>query len=99
MPDHNAFTYTGRQLDCIAFPIGGIGTSCFSLSGRGGLVDWEIFHPPNKLRLLPNTFFLLWKRYRGGPTDARLLQSQPAPYYMGASGGGHTLQPSRLGRP
>src|SRR5260221_151772 len=87
MPDHNAFTYTGRRLDCIAFPIGGIGTSCFSLSGRGALVDWEIFHRPNKLSLLPNTFFSIWTRSSDGTTEARILQSWPAPSYMGEIGG------------
>ncbi|HVO43417.1 MAG TPA: GH116 family glycosyl-hydrolase [Aggregatilineales bacterium] len=85
MPDQT--TYTDRRLDCIAFPIGGIGTGCFSLSGRGALVDWEIFHRPNKLSLLPNTFFSIWTRASDGSTDARLLQSWPAPPYMGEIGG------------
>jgi uncharacterized protein (DUF608 family) len=87
MPDHTAYTYTGRRLDCVAFPIGGIGTGCFSLSGRGALVDWEIFHRPNKLSLLPNTFFSIWTRAGDGTTDARILQSWPAPPYMGEIGG------------
>jgi non-lysosomal glucosylceramidase len=87
MPEQNTFTYTGRRLDCIAFPIGGIGTGCFSLSGRGAFVDWEIFHRPNKLSLLPNTFFSIWTRTSDGATDARVLQSWPAPPYMGEIGG------------
>jgi uncharacterized protein (DUF608 family) len=87
MPEQNTFTYTGRRLDCIAFPIGGVGTGCFSLSGRGALVDWEIFHRPNKLSLLPNTFFSIWTRTSDGATDARVLQSWPAPPYMGEIGG------------
>ena len=32
----------------IALPIGGIGTGTVSLSGRGGLVDWEIMNRPGK---------------------------------------------------
>lgn len=70
-------TYSGSQLRTIAFPIGGIGTGCFSLSGRGALVDWEIFHRPNKSCLLPNTFFSIWTRTERGDTDARVLQSWP----------------------
>ncbi len=70
-------TYSGSQLRTIALPIGGIGTGCVSLSGNGALVDWEIFHRPNKGCLLPNTFFSIWTRNAGGKTDARVLQTLP----------------------
>lgn len=69
--------YSNAQLRTIAFPIGGIGTGCFSLSGRGALVDWEIFHRPNKSCLLPNTFFSIWTRTARGAVDARVLESWP----------------------
>ena len=39
--------YSGRNLDLISFPLGGIGTGSIGLSGRGGLVDCEIFNRPN----------------------------------------------------
>jgi non-lysosomal glucosylceramidase len=71
------FTYTGPNLRTIAFPVGGIGTGCFSINGQGGLVDWEIFHRPNKLSLLPHTFFSIWTRTQDGATDARVLESWP----------------------
>ncbi len=83
----NPYTYTGSKLRAVAFPIGGIGTGCFSLSGRGELVDWEIFHRPNKMSLLPNTFFSIWTRTAGGATDARVLQKWPDPPFIGEVGG------------
>ena len=33
--------FTGRQLDEIAFPLGGIGTGCISLGSWGQLRDWD----------------------------------------------------------
>ena len=41
-------TYEGAFLDRVKMPLGGIGTGTISLSGRGGLVDWEIFNEPSK---------------------------------------------------
>lgn len=52
-------TYTGRNLDEIAFPLGGIGTGSVSLGGWGQLRDWEIQNRPAKGRTLPNSFFTL----------------------------------------
>lgn len=69
--------YRGTQRRTLAFPLGGIGTGCVSLGGNGSLVDWEIFHRPNKGCLLPNTFFSLWTRTADGKIDARVLQSLP----------------------
>src|SRR5579863_10006256 len=40
--------YSGRQLQMIAFPLGGVGAGSISLGGRGQLRDWEIFNRPNK---------------------------------------------------
>lgn len=42
------FTYAGRQLDHISFPLGGIGTGSIGFSGAGRLIDWEIFNRPAK---------------------------------------------------
>ena len=44
-------SYTGRNLDEIAFPLGGIGTGSISLGGWGQLRDWEIRNRPAKQRL------------------------------------------------
>lgn len=42
------FTYTGRKLDRVSFPLGGIGTGSIGFSGGGRLIDWEIFNRPAK---------------------------------------------------
>lgn len=64
------YTYSGGNLREIAFPLGGIGTGCVSLDGRGGLRDWEIFGRPNKGLLLQYTWPLLWYRQNGGKARA-----------------------------
>src|ERR1700745_3754343 len=43
-------TFSGRQLEMVAFPLGGIGTGSISLGGRGQLRDWEIYNRPDKGR-------------------------------------------------
>ena len=78
--------YEGEHLREIAFPLGGIGTGCVSLSGRGGLVDWEIFNRPNKGCLLPYAFFAIWAQPQGGPPVTRVLQGPPEPPFSGAGG-------------
>jgi len=51
--------YSGEKLNQIAFPVGGIGTGTISLSGRGELIDWEIFNRPNKGSANEFSFFTL----------------------------------------
>lgn len=68
--DLEPYTYRGPNLREIAFPLGGIGTGCVSLDGRGGLRDWEIFNRPNKGLLLTHTFPVLWYRPEGGEAKA-----------------------------
>lgn len=41
-------TYKGAALRQVKMPLGGIGTGTISLSGRGSLVDWEIWNRPAK---------------------------------------------------
>lgn len=41
-------SYDGQCLEKIKMPLGGLGTGTISLTGRGGLVDWEIFNEPSK---------------------------------------------------
>ena len=66
-------SYEGDHLSEIAFPLGGIGTGCVSLSGLGELVDWEIFNRPNKGTRLPYTFVSLWVQPEGGEALALKL--------------------------
>lgn len=75
--------YRGEQLNEIAFPLGGIGTGCVSLNGRGALVDWEIFNRPNKGTILPYAFVALWAQAEGRPAVTRVLQAPPRPPFTG----------------
>lgn len=40
--------YSGKALEEISFPLGGIGTGSVGLAGNGRLMDWEIFNKPKK---------------------------------------------------
>jgi len=81
--------YEGERLREIAFPLGGLGTGCVSLSGRGELVDWEIFNRPNKGFTLPYSFFILWAKAEGQAPLIRVLQAPPVPPFSGQGGGGY----------
>ncbi len=78
--------YRDRQLDEIAFPLGGIGTGCISLGGWGRIRDWEIFNSPNK-GFAPNIcFFALHAREEGKDPVSRILRGPQQGSY---SGNGH----------
>ena len=66
--------YSGRQLDQIAFPLGGIGTGSISLGGWGQLRDFEIFNRPHKGLMFEYTFFTLHTRSADGSSVTRVLQ-------------------------
>jgi non-lysosomal glucosylceramidase len=77
------FEYSGDFLKEVAFPLGGIGTGCISLSGYGALVDWEIFNRPNK-GYQPNfTFLSLWAQPEGGAPVFRILEGRIPPHFQG----------------
>jgi non-lysosomal glucosylceramidase len=77
-------TYTGRHLEAIAMPLGGIGTGTVSLSGRGSLVDWEVVNrsaigwvPAFKLMeptMTTAPFFLVYARPADKPPTTLLLE-------------------------
>lgn len=80
-------TYEGRNLEKVKMPLGGIGTGTISISGRGGLVDWEIFNEPAKgfvpatsYRWPPifNPSFVLRCETSDGVRRARLLEGPVA---------------------
>jgi non-lysosomal glucosylceramidase len=76
-------TFQGDYLKQIAFPMGGIGTGCISLSGTGALVDWEIFNRAN-MGYRPNfTFLSLWAQEGEAKPVFRLLERQLFPPYEG----------------
>jgi non-lysosomal glucosylceramidase len=66
--------YTGRQLDQIAFPLGGIGTGSISLGGWGQLRDFEIFNRPHKGLMFDYTFFTLHASTADGYSVTRVVQ-------------------------
>jgi uncharacterized protein (DUF608 family) len=78
-------TYRGRNLDEIAFPLGGIGTGSISLGGWGQLRDWEIMNRPAKGYTVPQSFFTLKVRSEDGKAETRILQG-PAGGSFTASG-------------
>ncbi|MFN0204817.1 MAG: GH116 family glycosyl hydrolase [Planctomycetota bacterium] len=71
-------TYTGEQLRNIAFPIGGIGTGFLALSGRGELVEWQIFNNVNKRARVPDSGFALLLKSEGGFQTIPLQQFDAA---------------------
>jgi len=78
---------TGRNLDEVAFPLGGLGTGTVSLGGWGQLRDWEIRNRPAKGYTLPNAFFAL-KVGEGPRAVTKLLQGPAGGSFVG---GGHTV--------
>ena len=92
-------TYTGEYLSEIAFPLGGIGTGCVSLSGSGQLVDWEIFNRPNKGYRPDYTFFTLFAQEEGGEPVFRVLEGRLQPPYQGYSHGAQRFQGFGFGPP
>ncbi|MBI1926006.1 hypothetical protein HYR99_17360, partial [Candidatus Poribacteria bacterium] len=66
--------YTGRQLDEIAFPLGGIGTGMLSLGGWGQLRDFELFNRPEKGLQFAYTFFTLYAKRGDEEPVTRVVQ-------------------------
>jgi uncharacterized protein (DUF608 family) len=69
-------TYEGDSLNLVAFPLGGIGAGCISLSGTGKLVDWEIFNQPNKGYQPRQSFLSVWARAEGEEPVFKVLEGQ-----------------------
>ncbi len=79
--------YEGRNLDEIAFPLGGLGAGTVSLGGWGQLRDWEIMNRPAKGRVMPNAFFLVRVQEGKKPPRVKTLQGPAGGTYQD---GGHT---------
>lgn len=78
--------FTGRDLQTIAFPIGGLGTGNITLGGRGEFREFEVFNRPNKGHSPDMTFFALWVKPEGGNPAARILERRLIPPYVGWMG-------------
>jgi uncharacterized protein (DUF608 family) len=79
--------YRGRNLDEIAFPLGGLGTGTVSLGGWGQLRDWEIMNRPAKGNSISNSFLTLKVKPENGEPVTRVLQ--------GPTGGSFTADGNR----
>ena len=88
--------YTGRKLDEIAFPLGGIGTGMISLGGWGQLRDFEIFNRPSKGLMFQYTFFTLYAKQGGEEPVIRVLQGPVGGTYTAGGSGVTRLDGSGL---
>jgi uncharacterized protein (DUF608 family) len=89
----------GKYLDEIAFPLGGIGTGCVSISGNGQLVDWEIFNRPNKGYRPDYSFFMLFAQKEDAEPVFRVLEGRLQPPYQGYSHGAQIYRGFGFGPP
>lgn len=80
--------FTGQSLREIAFPLGGIGTGCISLGGRGQLRDWEIFNRPNQGFRPQFTFAALRAETAAGGVVCKVLESPLLPPFASSFGSG-----------
>lgn len=75
----HAVHYSGRKLREIAFPLGGIGTGTVSLTGAGGLAEWQIRNHPNQDSFNEHSFFALWARKGSQKPVTRILEGPVQP--------------------
>ncbi|MGC8835170.1 MAG: GH116 family glycosyl-hydrolase, partial [Armatimonadota bacterium] len=69
-------SFTGRNLEAVAMPIGGIGTGTVWLDGRGRLSVWQIFNNYTE-EGLPGSFFAVRAQTEGAEPVMRVLQTVP----------------------
>jgi uncharacterized protein (DUF608 family) len=68
-------SYSGDSLKNIAYPIGGIGTGDVLVSGRGNILEWEIFGRAEQDELPPYmTFFAIHAEKPNGDKFNRILE-------------------------
>lgn len=83
-------TYRGAALRRVKMPMGGIGTGTISLSGRGSLVDWELWNRPAKGNVptgVKAPHFAVRYETDGGTRKARILEGPLfVDEYEGATG-------------
>jgi len=89
------FIFKGAKSKEISFPLGGIGTGCIGLAGNGRLRDWEIFNRPNKASTNGFSHFAIKAEVGGNVIDARVLNGDLMPPYVGEVGKSYGFGPSR----
>lgn len=77
------FHYAGERTRYIAFPLGGIGSGGFSISGSGRLVDWSLRNRPALQSFNGYSHFAIKAEHDGKLVDARVLNG---PYDLNPSG-------------
>ncbi|HZQ96177.1 MAG TPA: GH116 family glycosyl-hydrolase [Candidatus Sulfotelmatobacter sp.] len=82
-----------RELQMIAFPLGGVGAGSISLGGRGQLRDWEVFNRPDKGHCPLYGFASIWARRSNAKPVIRVLEARLQPPYEGPSGLGYANAP------
>lgn len=80
--------YSGEHLKEISFPLGGIGTGSVGLAGNGRFVDWQIANKPNVMSTNGFTHIAVKAERDGKVLDARVLQGDFMPSYMGGETSG-----------
>src|SRR4051794_9519573 len=77
------FAYKGERTRYIAFPLGGVGSGGFSISGNGRLIDWSIRNRPALQGYNGYSHFAIKAEKDGRLVDARVLNG---PYDLNPSG-------------
>ena len=85
--------FKGRQLQMIAFPLGGVAAGSIGLGGRGELRDWEIFNKPDKGGAPSYAFPCIWAQSGKEKPVASVLESRIQPPYEGETGLGSKNAP------
>jgi non-lysosomal glucosylceramidase len=85
--------FSGPQLSEISFPLGGVGTGCIGLGGRGQLRDWEIFNRPDKGHGPSYAFPAIRVDDGRGSPFVSVLEARLQPPYQGAFGLGSQNAP------
>src|ERR1700681_3376472 len=84
--------YRGRQLEMLAFPLGGVGAGSVSLGGRGQLRDWQIFNRADYGKAPNYAFPSIWAQAGDAKPVVRVLEARLSPPYASAGG----LSPERV---
>jgi uncharacterized protein (DUF608 family) len=80
------FVFEGERARHVAFPLGGIGSGGFSLSGSGRLVDWAIANRPGLGQFNGYSHFAVKAERDGTLIDARVLNGPFDGTAAGATG-------------
>ena len=64
---------SGKNLQEVSFPVGGIGAGCIGIDGSGRLSEWEIFNRPNKQKDNGSSHFAVRAERNGKVVSAKIL--------------------------